>query len=139
MRRNAYAINLGRGMVDSVGFPLIDTRQEIQIRNATSGTTNELTRLIRVRRTVEYMPSKPGTDFPNLLTTVVWVREQRFCDHRSWLRVDGSLILICRPMMMGVEKKAWGCAAGGIATLDIMTELCEDVELKVRAYVVVRR
>jgi len=66
-------------MVDFVGVPLIGTRQEIQVRNATTrGTTNKLTSLVRVWRAVEYMPNKPGTYFCSLLMTVVWVHERRF-------------------------------------------------------------
>jgi hypothetical protein len=82
-------------MVDSVGFLLIGTRKEIQMRNVTiGGTTNELTRLICVWRAVEYMPNKSGTYFCSLLMIAVWICGRRFRDYRLRLREDWSLVLI---------------------------------------------
>ena len=70
--------------------------------------TDELTGLIPVWGAVEYMPNKPGTYFGRLLMTTVRVIWWWFCDYGLWLRDDGSLVLICRLIVMRMEEKAKG-------------------------------
>ena len=68
VRWNAYAMELGRVVVDSVGLPLIGTIEENEVRMSNHDRLDGSTHRIGA---VEYMPNKPGTYFGRLFMTVV--------------------------------------------------------------------